>query len=302
VICSRCGMEHSNIGFKRCSACREYMRKYKAPYRARRVLDRQPGSCTRADCGRPVEDPSFKLCTRCRQSERDRIEKDPTHNLKTRTNNLRLKRIVVEHYGGSCACCAVEFVEFLTVDHILGDGQHHLLPCGSRYVGTALYRWLIRNNFPPGFRVLCISCNMALGHHGYCPHSNLKQEVHLGRPRVCTPHPNQEGRARKRRSYWIDNYKLPAMLAYGGVVCNCCGENHLECLNIDHIKGGGRAHRRKTGTVLYIWLKQNNYPPGFRVLCTNCNFARGRYGYCPHERRNGTLNRKPGGIRSGAET
>jgi hypothetical protein len=30
-------------------------------------------------------------------------------------------------------------------------------------------------------------------------------------------------------------------------------------------------------------MKRNNFPPGFRVLCRNCNGARGFYGYCPHE-------------------
>jgi hypothetical protein len=35
---------------------------------------------------------------------------------------------------------------------------------------------------------------------------------------------------------------------------------------------------------LYLWLKRNNYPTGFRVLCHNCNLAIGFYGYCPHHR------------------
>lgn len=34
----------------------------------------------------------------------------------------------------------------------------------------------------------------------------------------------------------------------------------------------------------YHWIKRNGFPAGFRVLCLNCNFARGIYGRCPHER------------------
>jgi hypothetical protein len=30
-------------------------------------------------------------------------------------------------------------------------------------------------------------------------------------------------------------------------------------------------------------LRQNSYPTGYRVLCHNCNFALGHYGYCPHK-------------------
>jgi hypothetical protein len=33
---------------------------------------------------------------------------------------------------------------------------------------------------------------------------------------------------------------------------------------------------------LYLYLRANHYPLGYRVLCMNCNFAIGHYGYCPH--------------------
>lgn len=76
--------------------------------------------------------------------------------------------------------------------------------------------------------------------------------------------------------------------AYGGYVCACCGEEGREFLSIDHINNDGAEHRRSMGLnpggTFYCWLKRNGFPPGFRVLCMNCNFARGRFGYCPHER------------------
>ena len=36
--------------------------------------------------------------------------------------------------------------------------------------------------------------------------------------------------------------------------------------------------------MLFQYLKRNNYPPGYRVLCMNCNFAMGHFGYCPHQK------------------
>lgn len=36
------------------------------------------------------------------------------------------------------------------------------------------------------------------------------------------------------------------------------------------------------GSRFYVWLKKNNYPPGFQILCYNCNCAKGHFGYCPH--------------------
>jgi hypothetical protein len=74
---------------------------------------------------------------------------------------------------------------------------------------------------------------------------------------------------------------------YGGK-CQCCDEPNIEFLAIDHINGNGKQHRIKNkitgGTKFYQWLKANNFPEGFRVLCHNCNLSKGFYGYCPHSR------------------
>jgi len=86
--------------------------------------------------------------------------------------------------------------------------------------------------------------------------------------------------------------KVEVFNAYGGCVCQCCGETTLEFLSIDHINGDGAKHRKslsKTnnyGQAIYGWLKRNKYPKGFRVLCMNCNFALGKFGYCPHKLKN----------------
>lgn len=79
--------------------------------------------------------------------------------------------------------------------------------------------------------------------------------------------------------------RFRALFAYGGECpnCDCCGENKIEFLVIDHKDGGGNAHRKEENiTNIYRWLRSNNYPDGFRILCHNCNFSLGLYGYCPH--------------------
>lgn len=77
--------------------------------------------------------------------------------------------------------------------------------------------------------------------------------------------------------------KLDALNAYGGA-CACCGETRCEFLCIDHINGGGRQHREAVsgGWPFYLWLRRQNYPKEYRVLCWNCNAAYGLFGYCPH--------------------
>lgn len=77
------------------------------------------------------------------------------------------------------------------------------------------------------------------------------------------------------------------VIKYYGGKCACCGEKQQEFLTIDHIDGGGTAHRRKMGTGgsrFYNWLHKQNYPSGYRVLCFNCNAAEGLFGYCPHNK------------------
>ena len=90
----------------------------------------------------------------------------------------RLK--VLTHYGGNppkCACCGEEHIEFLSIDHIAGGGDKHRKKIGGSRSCSSLvmYRWLIKNNFPKGFRILCYNCNCASGFYGYCPHQMTKE-------------------------------------------------------------------------------------------------------------------------------
>jgi hypothetical protein len=67
--------------------------------------------------------------------------------------------------------------------------------------------------------------------------------------------------------------------------CACCGDSHLQFLTIDHINNDGKEHRKQIGGVgmTYLWLRKNNYPAGFQVLCYNCNNGkRVNRGVCPH--------------------
>jgi len=75
--------------------------------------------------------------------------------------------------------------------------------------------------------------------------------------------------------------------AYGGWVCACCNESIKEFLSLDHINGGGNQQRKilklDNGHRFYLWLKANNFPPGFQVLCMNCNFGKRYSMVCPHK-------------------
>jgi hypothetical protein len=58
----------------------------------------------------------------------------------------------------SCACCGA--TANLGIDHIKGDGARHRQELsGNPRDGSGIHTWLIRNGFPPGYQVLCRSCN-----------------------------------------------------------------------------------------------------------------------------------------------
>lgn len=100
------------------------------------------------------------------------------------------------------------------------------------------------------------------------------RETHLEEWRISHRGYNKEI-SRKRRQEVISHY---------GGKCVCCGETYPGFLVIDHIDGGGGKHRKETGANITEWLRRNNYPVGFQVLCFNCNW--GKYandGICPHK-------------------
>ena len=73
-----------------------------------------------------------------------------------------------------------------------------------------------------------------------------------------------------------------------GPGCQCCGEQQLVFLAVDHKGGSGNAHRRMIGATgsatMYRWLEAQGWPVGFQMLCHNCNYAKHALGECPHAR------------------
>lgn len=76
--------------------------------------------------------------------------------------------------------------------------------------------------------------------------------------------------------------RLKAIIAYGGQ-CACCGEDRLVFLAIDHIDGIIPEDRKRTGSQLTRLLELQGWPPGYQVLCHNCNMAVRDGATCPHQ-------------------
>ena len=83
----------------------------------------------------------------------------------------KLKLEVFSHYSNGkpkCACCQWDKdTDGLSIDHIHGRKDPKEPKGLSSY---PLYRYVKKSGYPPTFRVLCLNCNAAIGHHGKCPH------------------------------------------------------------------------------------------------------------------------------------
>lgn len=93
----------------------------------------------------------------------------------TKAWQQRIKREVLSHYcedALKCACCGETIFEFLSIDHINGNGLKHREIVGSSY---RYYSWLKRNKYPKGYRVLCHNCNQATSYGRTCPHKLMEQ-------------------------------------------------------------------------------------------------------------------------------
>ena len=97
----------------------------------------------------------------------------------------RLK--VLKHYSKilsnsnipCCNCCGENFhIDFLAIDHIAGrnemDFEPELIKLDySRKLGSGtLTKWILDNNFPPFFQILCFNCNQGkfTSKNNTCPH------------------------------------------------------------------------------------------------------------------------------------
>lgn len=86
------------------------------------------------------------------------------------------------------------------------------------------------------------------------------------------------------RVNYYEKLRADVFAGYGGK-CACCGESESEFLQLDHVDGGGNVDRKTRATkTLYAAVRREGYPPGFQLLCANCNQAKSRRQGCPHQR------------------
>jgi|TARA_B110000438_G_C15181408_1_gene380326 hypothetical protein len=64
-------------------------------------------------------------------------------------------------------------MEFLAVDHV--KGRSHLPEKEKNLGGAQVLHFLIKNNYPEDYQILCHNCNLAKGFYGKCPHETMRK-------------------------------------------------------------------------------------------------------------------------------
>jgi hypothetical protein len=170
-----------------------------------------------------------------------------------RLKKLRFKAL--ELYGNKCVSCGESQNEFLAFDHINSVGY------GYRRSDSTFYLSILKEK-DESVQLLCHNCN-------WIKYIN-------SRPTGTT----ESSKSYRNLKFSIIEHYSPEK------VCMCCGYNNIIALTINHIKGGGNDEVQRFGGRyrLLMSIRDRNYPPEYNILCYNCNFSLGRYGYCPHKK------------------
>jgi predicted nucleic acid-binding Zn ribbon protein len=207
-------------------------------------------------CGGPLDTSGYR-CSKCREYEK-----------------LRMRQVRAERKKlGLCVCG----------NPLADDGRKMCPDCHLHYREKGLRAFRITHH-------LCTRCGNPIDTDGttcskcreesrnyqrdHAEHYRQWHDLHRGHAKV---HDKERYRALKIQ-----------VLAHYGEKCSCCGEDQIEFLCLDHINGGGTQHRRELnayGNSFYRKLVKEGYPPGYQVLCHNCNQSLGLYGYCPHQKK-----------------
>lgn len=184
IKCKNCGVyfepkkPHAEYCSEKCNKKAKYKRRI------------EQGLCYR--CGKKVEDinpRTGKPFNRCRYHREKHKVVNNRHYLNTieqqRYKNKKradyqrqwrkkraekAKQKLLGMYGNKCACCGESKCEFLTLDHINGDGHDHRMEVSrSSY---RIHEDACKEYRPDLFRILCMNCNWAYGQYGRCPHQN----------------------------------------------------------------------------------------------------------------------------------
>lgn len=157
-----------SVGQRReCKGC--YSERRKAQYRAETADDKSARRARAAAWRTKNKTRVAEFARAYRQRHPERVARLQSEENKRR--NRRLKLEMLQAYGPNCACCGEAHIEFLTLEHLNGDGKAHRREVGA----SGVYADLKRRGWPrDGYTVLCMNCNWASRGGRTCPHTWMR--------------------------------------------------------------------------------------------------------------------------------
>ena len=158
-VCSILNCNNKVVGKGLCEKHYRRFKKYGDPNKTIRNTS-PPEFCIVWGCDRPYEAKGF------------------CHNHYMNNYQQTRRKIVIWHYSYGtmrCSCCDESIFRFLTIDHPNNDGAKHRQQIDNgRRAGDSIIVWLMANNLPMGFEVLCYNCNCGRqSNGGICPHNQF---------------------------------------------------------------------------------------------------------------------------------
>ena len=152
----------------------------------------QTNGARKAKKNEDLQTPEYKARKKTRHQN---LEYKTNKHVTYVTNRLNILLNYSKHLSNSnipcCNCCGENsHVDFLDIDHIAGknqmDSEPRLIKLGysSKLKGKGLINWIIGNNYPKGFQILCHNCNVAkglIGNGNICTHETIRQEETFAR-------------------------------------------------------------------------------------------------------------------------
>ena len=123
----------------------------------------------------------------------------------------------------------------------------------------------IGNNFSNGHNGRCKVCGRKHASNYYHNHNKISDSF--------------KTRNNRAHTLWRRRIKMSIFSHYSNGTIQCADPYHIhptqiitdmDILTLDHINGGGYQDKIKNGKDVYLRLIKAGYPPGFQILCCNC--------------------------------
>lgn len=256
--CSQCmGETHPNI--------------VNAEYKRRNKVVKPCGNCKRCnDCLGIIAQNGFKVCMGCKQELQITLFKERKPGIVVSRCKYCVRRFTPI---GLCTVCNKIFINNNgRAGKACQDCKEELL--GSR---TGHFRQIeLALNI-----VTCLGCSIEfkpdIHNKKYCSKDCEESNTVIKNNKNKRQKNNQKDNRRELLEYYSNGF----------LRCACCYDEKYNELQLDHINGDGKQHRKELGgnsfNVLYSWVVKNNYPPIFQLLCSYCNRAKFDNLECPYK-------------------